>query len=371
MAAAARVYRGGRKARAVLGYGNPVMDATVEATQAEIEALGLTVGVDAPPLDDEERGKVIAHCLAHPEVVLTPGGAALNSVRVAQALLRAPGATAFLGAVGDDELGERLKAAVSGAGVEAALERIGGDERTGHCAVLVHQKERSLAGVPGAARLLSRGFCEAAAQRALLESAAVVAIDGFALASPARSETTKAVAALAVESGGQVALNLQSANLLRFNKAARETLTALLPLASFCFGNTDELEAFAEVSGWEQPEGSAEEQMEARAAQLAASLSPGGVAAITAGAAPALLAHAGEVTRHPAASLSPSEMGDSNGCGDAFAGGFLAASAVQDSLAPEECMRVGLGCAAAIARCTGVPADLETIGGLQELSASM
>jgi hypothetical protein len=38
------------------------------------------------------------------------------------------------------------------------------------------------------------------------------------------------------EGMGRVALNLQSANLLRFNKAARETILALLPQASFVFG---------------------------------------------------------------------------------------------------------------------------------------
>jgi adenosine kinase len=336
---AVRAYRGARASRALLGYGNPVMDATVSATKAEIEQLGLTVGVDAPPLDDEGRSKVIAHCLAHPEVVLTPGGATLNSVRVAQALLRTPGATAFLGAVGDDERGEQMRSALAAAGVDAALERVSDGEATGHCAVLVYESQRSLAGVPGAARLLSPDFCAATEQVELLESASIVAIDGFALASPTRSETTTAVAARATAAGGRIAVNLQSANLLRFNKAARETLRALLPLASFVFGNTDELEAFAELSGWAGADAGG--SPEGWAASLAAELATGGVAAITAGSEPALLAcspDAGGVTLHPVAALPASEMGDTNGCGDAFEGGFLAAAAIEhESLSPQEC----------------------------------
>ena len=335
----ARAYRGARASRALLGYGNPVMDVTVSATMAEIERLGLTVGVDAPPLDDEGRSKVIAHCLAHPDVVLTPGGAALNSVRVAQALLRTPGATAFLGAVGEDERGGQMRRQLAEVGVVAALECIGGGEATGHCAVLVYESHRSLAGVPGAARLLSADFCAAAQQVELLESASIVAIDGFALASPARSETTKAVATRVVAAGGRVAVNLQSANLLRFNKAARETLCELLPLASFAFGNVDELEAFAELRGWSAAGNGG--SSETWAARLAAELAPSGIAAITAGAQPALLAcppDAGGVSHHPVAALKESELGDTNGCGDAFEGGFLAAASIEHgSFGPQDC----------------------------------
>ena len=315
------------------------MDVTVSATKAEIEQLGLTVGVDAPPLDDEGRSKVIAHCLAHPDMVLTPGGATLNSVRVAQALLQAPGATAFLGAVGEDERGDQMRSQLADAGVVAALETVGGGEATGHCAVLVYESHRSLAGVPGAARLLSADFCAAAEQVELQESASIVAIDGFALASPARSETTKAVAKRAVEAGGRVAVNLQSANLLRFNEAARETLCALLPLSSFVFGNVDELEAFAVLSGWPAAEDG--QSVESWATRLAAELAPGGVAAITAGAQPALLAcppDAGGVSHHPVAVLQEGELGDTNGCGDAFEGGFLAAAAIEhENLGPTDC----------------------------------
>ncbi len=339
LAMAARAYRGVRASRALLGYGNPVMDVTVSATKAEIEQLGLTVGVDAPPLDDEGRSKVIAHCLAHPEVVLTPGGAALNSVRVAQALLRTPGATAFLGAVGEDERGDQIRSQLAAVGVVAALEQVGGGEATGHCAVLVYESHRSLAGVPGAARLLSADFCAGAEQVELQESASIVAIDGFALASPARSETTKGVAKRVAAAGGRIALNLQSANLLRFNKAARETLIALLPLASFVFGNVDELEAFAELCGW--PAAADGGSPDSWAASLAAQLAPGGIAAITAGAQPALLAcppDAGGVSHHPITELMESELGDTNGCGDAFEGGFLAAASIDHaSLGPQDC----------------------------------
>ena len=142
-------------------------------------------------------------------------------------------------------------------------------------------------------------------------------------------------------------------------QAARSTLSALLPRASFCFGNTDELEAFGELSGWSGDTTSL-------AASLATSLAPGGIAAITAGAEPVLLATASGVTTHTPVALAAGELRDSNGCGDGFAGGFLAAAAME--LDTCECMRIALACAAAIAKCTGVPRQLTAMQALTDLN---
>ena len=46
----------------------------------------------------------------------------------------------------------------------------------------------------------------------------------------------------AATAGARLALNLQSANLLRFNQYARETFTALLQYATYVFGNANEIE---------------------------------------------------------------------------------------------------------------------------------
>ena len=91
----------------ILGYGNPIVDLTVELGEEHVLALGLTVGVDAPPIGDEDRQKVIDFCACHPAVRMSPGGSALNSIRVAQQCLGggAAGGTGFIGAVGADRLG--------------------------------------------------------------------------------------------------------------------------------------------------------------------------------------------------------------------------------------------------------------------------
>lgn len=64
------------------------------------------------------------------------GGAGQNSVRAAQWLLQTPGATSYIGAVGDDENGKLLKEKAESAGVRT-LYGIDKTKPTGLCAVLV------------------------------------------------------------------------------------------------------------------------------------------------------------------------------------------------------------------------------------------
>ena len=159
----------------ILGYGNPVMDASCAATREELAGLQLSVGVDgAIGLDDAAKQRVIEHCLAHPAVSYTPGGTALNAVRVAQACLGTAGSTGFVGAVAADALGERLQRLIAEGGVSPTLQVVDGPDSTGYCAVLVCENDRALAGLPGAASRLSSSFVEAKAP--LIDGARCVCI---------------------------------------------------------------------------------------------------------------------------------------------------------------------------------------------------
>ena len=71
---------------AIVGYGNPVLDVSVDVSVAELSGLGLRQGAEAPPMDEEARSAVVEFCCSRPDSVRTPGGAALNTVRVAQAI---------------------------------------------------------------------------------------------------------------------------------------------------------------------------------------------------------------------------------------------------------------------------------------------
>ncbi len=76
-------------------------------------------------------------------VTYIAGGATQNTIRVAQWMSGVPGFTAYIGAIGNDEFGRQLKAAAEKDGV-ATHYYVLDDQATGTCAVLVHDKERSL-----------------------------------------------------------------------------------------------------------------------------------------------------------------------------------------------------------------------------------
>lgn len=53
------------------------------------------------------------------------GGATQNSIRVAQWMLQIPGATSYVGCIGKDEFGEKLKDTVSKDGVHVSIQYVG------------------------------------------------------------------------------------------------------------------------------------------------------------------------------------------------------------------------------------------------------
>jgi len=95
---------------------------------------------------------------------------------------------------------------------------------------------------------------------------------------------------------------------------------SLLPQASYVFGNGDELKAFATLRAWPT-----DGDLLPLAQKLADLLGPRGTAVITQGALDTLVALQGmsafSISVPPVRS---EEIIDTNGCGDAFVGGFLA-----------------------------------------------
>lgn len=55
-----------------------------------------------------------------PDVEYIAGGATQNSIRVAQWMLQVPGATSYIGCIGKDDFGEKLKSTVSKDGVHVS-----------------------------------------------------------------------------------------------------------------------------------------------------------------------------------------------------------------------------------------------------------
>jgi len=267
------------------------------------------------------------------DVSYIAGGATQNTVRVAQWMSgQAPGFAAYIGCIGRDEYGRHLKEAAEADGVTTHYHVI--DERpTGTCAVLVHDRERSLVANLGAAEKYAKAHWDSEPIQAVVKGASIFYSAGFFLTSS--PDTMVANGKHAAETGKVYAMNLSAPFLCQFFK---EPMHAVLPYADFVFGNESEAAAFAEANGFA---GATIPDIAARIAALPkANTSRPRVAVITQGADATVIARAdGSVTTIPVPRVAKEAIVDTNGAGDSFVGGFLAFLAKGATL--EECAHAG------------------------------
>ena len=336
-------------------------------------------------------------------VQYVPGGATQNTIRIAQWMLQVPGATAYMGCVGDDAFAKTMEAAAKADGVDV---RYFVDPATpsGTCAVAVKGGERSLVANLAAAnnykvREARRGeresgrrggkgrgksghhssacacekklhdkkkntplsvphsFFQAShakepANWALVEDASIIYSAGFFITV---SPDAIAAAAEHCSSNNKIyAMNL-SAPFISQVPPFKATLMATMPHIDVLFGNETEARAFAESEGWET------ECLATIAAKIAAFPKANGTrgrtVVITQGADPTVVASEGRILSVPVTRLAPEKLVDTNGAGDAFVGGFL--SQLAAGKGPLECCRAGNFAAHFIIQRSGVTLPAE------------
>merc|ERR1740122_194363 len=130
-----------RAAMALLGMGNPLLDISAEVDQKLLEKYELKAG-DAI-WAEEKHQPLFEEMTKLGNVQYIAGGATQNTIRVAQGMLQQPDATAYMGCIGKDENGEKLRKACSTDGVKA-LYMVDAATPTGVCATLITGIERSL-----------------------------------------------------------------------------------------------------------------------------------------------------------------------------------------------------------------------------------
>lgn len=283
---------------------------------------------------------------------MSPGGAALNALRVAAWAGGHSIRAAFVGSVGRDAHGELLREAALDAGVVPLLLE-DSELPTGVSASLVERdsRDRALATVRGAAAALCPAFVREPHVAAIVEEASMLYLTAFVLSTEPRLSAAEALAGAVLGRGGALAVNLSSAGLL---PKVREPLLKLLPRCRYAFGNLGELRALARLLDWPAPaSGAGGDDREALAAAFAAELGEGGAAVITAGAEATLVAVRGSSVRSfPVPPVPRSEIADTNAAGDAFVGGFLA-EVLQDGTSLESCVEAGHAAAGFILRRQG------------------
>lgn len=247
---------------------------------------------------------------------LIAGGATQNSIRVCQFMLQKEGATSFMGCIGKDAYGEKIKAACVESGVTCKY-LVDESTPTGTCACAITDKERTLVTNLGAANNYKVDHFKEAEHQAILDKAKVVYSAGFHMT--VCPEGMELAAKHCTEKGKTYCLNL-SAPFLMEVPPFKAVLEKLLPNVDYLFGNETEAACFAKVFGL------TETDVPAIAKKIAALPKEGSkprTVVITQGSGPTVVCIDGVITEHPIIKLSEDQLVDTNGAGDAYVGGFL------------------------------------------------
>uniref|UniRef100_A0A1I8IAV0 adenosine kinase n=1 Tax=Macrostomum lignano TaxID=282301 RepID=A0A1I8IAV0_9PLAT len=328
----------------VLGMGNPLLDLanTIDAAYLAKYNLKPNDAILAGP----EHAQIFDDLIGRPDTQYIPGGATQNAIRVAQWLLRTPKATSMFGCVRlDDDIGKRLRDCMETAGVRPAYQCLPNSEPTGRCAVLISGEDRSLVTQLGSAGQFTEAHLDDPTNWAIVEAAQFYYVAGFFLTvcPPALMR----IAEHSLAAGKTLMMNLSAPFICQFFK---EPLLAAMAYVDVLFGNETEAETYAKEAGLPNPS-------DARSVAVALAAMPlkprpsGGDSAprsrlvlITQGKGPVVAARSdGSVTEFPVRQLAPHELVDTNGAGDAFAGGFIAQFALGKPLELHNAQRSGQG----------------------------
>jgi len=325
----------------LLGAGNPLLDISAHVSQDLLDRYGLTL--NNAILAEEAHRPLFEELVGRHQVEYIAGGATQNSIRVAQWMLQEPEATCYIGCIGKDAFGRKLRECAEGDGV--TLHYLEDEkEATGTCAVLIKDKERSLVANLAAANKYVKDHHDSPAIQAVVQAARVIYSAGFFLTvSPA---TAHALGAHCAAANKIFSLNLSAPFITQF---FTEPLLAALTYCDFVFGNESEALAFGEKQAYE------DKTVAGIATKIAglpkANKARPRLVVITQGAEPTLVANGQEVLEFLVEKIPKDQIVDSNGAGDAFVGGFLAGLVRGAPL--EVCVQAGHYAAGAILRVSG------------------
>ncbi|XP_047232850.1 adenosine kinase-like isoform X2 [Girardinichthys multiradiatus] len=327
----------------LFGMGNPLLDISAVVDKDFLDKFGLKPN-DQILAEDKHRA-LFEEIVKRSKVEYHAGGSTQNSVKIAQWMLQKPHKVAtFFGCIGKDNFGEILKKKAEEAHVDAHYYEQN-EEPTGTCAACITGDNRSLVANLAAANCYKKEkHLDLDSNWELVEKAKVYYIAGFFLTvSP---ESILKVAKHAAENGKIFCMNLSAPFISQFFK---EPLMKVMPYVDILFGNETEAATFAKELGFETddiaviahktqnlPKENAKRQR---------------LVVFTQGKDDTVATVGDKVTMFPVLDINQNDIVDTNGAGDAFAGGFLSALVQEQSL--EECIRAGHYAANVIIRRVG------------------
>jgi len=324
------------KTFAILGLGNPILDISANVSKELLEKYDLKL--DNAILAEEKHLPLYEELVTKHDPAFIPGGATLNSIRVAQWMLQTDGSTAYIGCIGTDKYGEQLAKGALADGVSGQFLR---DENTptGTCAVLVNDKERSLVANLSAAEKYKDSHLDECSS--VWKNARIYYSAGFFLTVVPNSMMR--IAQYANEVGSLYCLNLSAEFLIQFFE---KPMMELMPYVDILFGNETEAKAFGKHHKYEDT------SIQAIALKIAKINKIGQsprLVIITQGSGNVIVALEGKILEFPVPKID--NIVDTNGAGDAFVGGFLAAKS--RGLELKKCVEAGIYTSGVILKVSG------------------
>lgn len=298
----------------LLGMGNPLLDISNKVDQETLDKYGLKAG-DAI-LAEEKHQPLYKELIEKEGTEYIAGGATQNSIRVAQWMLQSNKATSYMGCIGNDENGEKLKQACEKDGVNVSY-MVDETTATGVCATCIVDKERSLCTNLLAANNYKVDHLKKAENMALLEKAKVVYSAGFFIT--VCPDAIELCAKHCHEKGKTYCMNL-SAPFIMEVPPFKEVLKKTMPYIDILFGNETEAAIYAKTEGWTETD---VVEIAKKLSELPKEGSNPRTVVITQGCDPTIVCIKGEAKSYPVIKLPSKKVVDTNGAGDAYVGGFL------------------------------------------------
>ncbi|KAF8634917.1 hypothetical protein AX15_000658 [Amanita polypyramis BW_CC] len=316
----------------ILCVGNPLLDMQVVNGEDLLKKYDLKAN-DAV-LAEKKHLPLYDEIVKNHKITYVAGGASQNTARGAAYVLP-PHSVVYVGCVGDDDLAEQLKLANIREGLDE-LYLVKKGEQTGACAVIITGHNRSLVTTLRAAEKFEQSHLSSPAVASAINAAKVFYVEGYFLTHATPSVLELSQKASAAEK--TFVLNLSAPFIAQFFK---DGLDQILPHCDILIGNETEAEVWAVANGLSETKDLAKI---AKAIAILPKSNPSRprIVILTHGAEATILVSSTQpdVPKvYPVEKLDDSQIVDTNGAGDAFAGGFIGAYASGKDI--DDCVRAG------------------------------
>ncbi|KAF2462016.1 Ribokinase-like protein [Lineolata rhizophorae] len=314
---------------------NPLLDIQGVGDEALLQKYGLKAN-DAI-LAGPQHMPLYEDLLQNYDAKLIAGGAAQNTARGVQYILP-PNSVVYIGCVGKDKYADILKEAVRKAGLRVEY-RYDDEQPTGRCGVVITGHNRSMCTDLAAANCYKLDHLKQPDVWAVVESATVFYVGGYHL-----TVCVPAIMALCEEAASKDKTFILSLSAPFIPQFFKDQLDQTAPYWDYVIGNEAEAESYA--ASHNLGSASVSDVAKHLAALPKANPKRPRVAVITQGTGPTVVATASgadggtpTIKEFPVHAIAEDQINDTNGAGDAFAGGFVAG--VVDGKPLETCVDMG------------------------------